>query len=80
VSSDIVTLLEEMQMQIINLEKRIEDLESAEYNRYSYVYLKDATDEPSTLSGWGLLFIDNADGDLKIKFGDGTLKTIIADT
>jgi hypothetical protein len=78
--SDISNLLEELQRQIISLEDRVEFLGSVEYSRFTYIYLADDTAEPSTDSAWGLIFIDNADGDLKIKFGDGTLKTIVTDT
>lgn len=41
--------------------------------------LKDGITAPSTLAGFGLLYIDTADGDLKIKFGDGVVKTIVVD-
>ena len=33
-----------------------------------------------TVAGSGLIYVDSADGDLKIKFGDGTVKTIATDT
>lgn len=78
--SQITALIEEMQRQIMNLEKRIGEIESAEYSRFNYIYLVDDTDEPTTVSGWGIFFIDAADGDLKIKFGDGTVTTIAVDT
>lgn len=42
--------------------------------------LVDGITAPSTLSGFALLYVDTADGDLKIKFGDGTVKTIVTDT
>ena len=42
--------------------------------------IKDGVTAPSTLSGFGQIFIDSADGDLKITFGDGTTKTIVVDT
>ena len=35
---------------------------------------------PATIAGQALLYVDSADGDLKIKFGDGTVKTIVVDT
>ena len=41
--------------------------------------LKDGVIAPGTSSGNGRIYIDSADGDLKIKFGDGTVKTIVAD-
>jgi len=44
------------------------------------VSLRDGITAPATLTGWALLYVDSADGDLKIKFGDGTVKTIVVDT
>lgn len=76
----IETLLEQMQREIDKLNRRVEDLESSEYNRMNTLYLTDGVTAPSTLSGWGIIFIDTSDGDLKIEFGDGTTKTIVVDT
>lgn len=45
-----------------------------------YLGLRDGITAPSTISGMALMYIDSADGDLKIKFGDGTTKTIVTDT
>ena len=42
--------------------------------------LKDGVAAPATLSGVAQIYVDVADGDLKIKFGDGTVKTIVVDT
>jgi hypothetical protein len=42
--------------------------------------LKDGIAAPSTISGVAQLYVDTADGDLKVKFGDGTVKTIVVDT
>lgn len=42
--------------------------------------VKDGISEPSTASGYAAIYVDTADGDLKVKFGDGTVKTIVADT
>ena len=38
--------------------------------------LQDGISAPGTVTGWATLYVDVADGDLKIKFGDGTVKTI----
>jgi len=35
---------------------------------------------PATLSGFAKIYVDSADGDLKVKFGDGIVKTIVVDT
>lgn len=42
--------------------------------------LSDGVTAPTTLPGHAQIYIDTADGDLKIKFGDGTVKTIATDT
>ena len=48
---------------------------------YTYVLgLKDGMTAPSTISGIAQIYVDTADGDLKVKFGDGTVKTIVTDT
>lgn len=40
----------------------------------------DGVAAPSTISGVASVYVDIADGDLKCKFGDGTVKTIVTDT
>jgi len=35
---------------------------------------------PTAIAGMAWIFVDSADGDLKVRFGDGTLKTIVVDT
>lgn len=42
--------------------------------------LADGIAEPATVAGNAQIYVDTADGDLKIKFGDGTVKTIVIDT
>ncbi len=42
--------------------------------------LVDGVTAPSTSFGNAYIYVDTADGDLKIKFGDGTVKTIVTDT
>lgn len=42
--------------------------------------IADGITAPDTLTGYGQIYIDEDDGDLKIKFGDGTTKTIISDS
>ena len=78
--SQIEVLLEQMQRQIDQQDKKIEALEAAEYNRLNSLLLMDGISEPSTVSGWAILYVDGSDGDLMVKFGDGTVKTITADT
>jgi hypothetical protein len=45
-----------------------------------FVKLTDGITVPDTEAGRATLFVDSSDGDLKIKFGDGTVKTIVVDT
>ena len=42
--------------------------------------LVDGMTAPGTTSGWAKIDVDSADGDLKVKFGDGTVKTLATDT
>jgi hypothetical protein len=42
--------------------------------------IPDGITAPTTLSGYAQLYVDSADGDLKVKFSDGTVKTISVDT
>lgn len=44
------------------------------------IAIQDGITAPATLSGWAKIYVDTADGDLKVKFGDGTVKTIVTDT
>ena len=44
------------------------------------VVLIDGVTAPSTVAGLAQIYVDTSDGDLKIKFGDGTVKTISTDT
>lgn len=51
------------------------------YNvRTPLVQITDGVSTPATETGFATLYVDTADGDLKIKFGDGTVKTIVTDT
>ena len=42
--------------------------------------IADGVTAPSTVTGVAQLYVDTADGDLKVKFGDGTVKTITVDS
>ncbi len=42
--------------------------------------LVDGVTAPAAVTGLALIYIDTADGDLKIRFADGTTKTIVTDT
>ena len=42
--------------------------------------LKDGITAPATSAGYAQIYVDTSDGDLKVKFGDGTVKTITTDS
>jgi hypothetical protein len=42
--------------------------------------IRDGITAPGTITSYASIYVDTADGDLKIKFGDGTVKTIVTDT
>jgi hypothetical protein len=44
------------------------------------ICLTDGISTPSTHGGKATIYVDSADGDLKVRFGDGTVKTIVSDT
>ena len=77
---NIERVLEQMQRQIDQQEKKIEALAASEYNRMNMLYLTDGLTAPSTASGWAIIYVDTSDGDLKVKFGDGTVTVIAAYT
>jgi hypothetical protein len=44
------------------------------------VGIADGITAPAAVTGLALLYVDTADGDLKVRFSDGTIKTIVTDT
>ena len=48
-------------------------------NKVGSLPIVDGVTAPSATSGTAFMFIDVADGDLKIAFGDGVVKTITTD-
>jgi hypothetical protein len=49
-------------------------------NAGTFFGLVDGVTAPSTAGGYARIYVDTADGDLKVKFGDGTVKTIATDS
>lgn len=56
------------------------DAASDAVTEFGSVRLTDGVAAPATVSGAAFIYVDTADGDLKVKFGDGTVKTIVTDT
>lgn len=44
------------------------------------IWIQDGVTAPSSTTGFAKIYVDTADGDLKIIFADGTVKTIVVDT
>lgn len=44
------------------------------------VEIKDGMTAPTATTGYAKIYVDSADGDLKVIFADGTVKTIVTDT
>jgi hypothetical protein len=47
---------------------------------FNEMAIVDGITAPATVAGKTFIYVDTADGDLKVKFGDGTVKTISTDT
>lgn len=45
-----------------------------------HLRIADGVTAPGTIAGVAGIYVDTSDGDLKVKFGDGTVKTIVTDT
>jgi len=51
----------------------------ATYAEMNWLQILDGIAAPAKVEGLARIYVDSADGDLKIKFGDGTVKTIVTD-
>lgn len=47
---------------------------------YALLMLPDPGTVPETQEGFAIIYVDPTSGDLCVKFGDGTIKTIVIDT
>lgn len=45
-----------------------------------FMSVTDGVTAPDARTGKALIYVDGADGDLKVKFADGTVKTLATDT
>lgn len=63
-----------------NLILRVSDVEGARLTTERAWAIIDGITAPATLAGFAQIYVDTADGDLKVKFGDGVTKTIVTDT
>lgn len=43
------------------------------------IAIVDGMSAPSAISGYARIYVDSADGDLKVRFGNGTIRTIVVD-
>jgi hypothetical protein len=62
------------------LERRFLELETKDSVTKTFTMLSDGITAPTALTGWAKLYVDTADGDLKVRFGDNVTKTITTDT
>lgn len=44
------------------------------------IAIVDGMTAPAAITGYAYIYVDSADGDLKVRFSDGTIKTIVVDT
>jgi hypothetical protein len=56
------------------------DLVATANVRGAVLQVTDGVTAPAAVTGVGQIYIDTADGDLKVIFGDGVIKTIVVDT
>lgn len=64
---------------IERLEKQVDELRRRDRAMQALV-LRDGVAAPTAVTGVAQIYVDTADGDLKVKFADGTTKTIATDT
>lgn len=72
----------ELLARLADTRRRIETLDTINYitSPANDIALVDGVSAPTAVSGLAFIYVDSADGDLKIRFGDGTTKTIVTDT
>jgi hypothetical protein len=63
-----------------SLETRLADDSSYAPHAMQYLDITDGIAAPGAAAGRARIYVDTADGDLKVVFADGTVKTIVVDT
>ena len=76
--SNLVTEPIESTIQVTTLGNKFHWNKSGNLN-INTVSVVDGITAPSNISGEAIIYVDTADGDLKVKFGDGTVKTLATD-
>ena len=73
---------QELLSELVSLRRRVARLETLEYGKgvIARLSLTDGITAPAAISGQALIYVDTADGDLKVRFADNTTKTIAVDT
>lgn len=62
------------------LETILADASAYAQHNALFLGIVDPVAAPSATAGFAKIYVDVADGDLKVIFGDGTIKTIVVDT
>lgn len=62
------------------LETRLADDSAYAVHAMEYLSVTDGVTAPGAAAGRARIYVDTADGDLKVVFADGTVKTIVTDT
>lgn len=66
---------------LVNAGERLKITSAGDVKVSGTLWLEDGITAPtSSLSGMAGIYVDSSDGDLKIRFADGTVKTIVTDT
>jgi hypothetical protein len=66
----------------MNVQDAINELDSEKMAitstpQFSYVYIKDGISEPDAVADRAVMYVDSADGDLKVKFSNGYIHDIV---
>lgn len=79
----VATLSEALAAEFDQLRVRINTWAQKDHNTdgtHRLITLNDGVTAPTVVSGKAQVYVDTSDGDLKVIFGDGTIKTIVTDT